>query len=660
MKNLFTLSVLIAALCFAKYSYSQTSASPTVLMMAQAQKAPKQIKLYWVAEPSATRYQIFRKTQLANDWGTAVATINSASINEWVDTSVAIGSTYEYKITRTSTINGVGYLFAGIEAAPIENRGKLILLVDNTVKDSLVAELQQLRQDLISDGWQVVRRDVPRNMRVDSVKNIIMDIYNADPNNTRSVFLFGHVPVPYSGDIYPDGHPDHRGAWPADVYYGDMDGSWPDFSVNVSSATRAQNKNIPFDWKFDPSYIYQNNEVELEVGRVDLSNMPVIKKTEIQLLKSYLQKDHNFRMKNFVPANRGLIDDNFGYFGGEAFASSGYRTFAPFFGASQINAVDYFGTLNNNTYLWAYGCGGGSYTSCGGVGTTNQFDTIQIQSVFNMLFGSYFGDWDVTNSFLRGPLASGTALTNAWSGRPYFHFYHMSMGENIGYSTKVSQNNYTTYVYNAFPTYIHMALMGDPTLRLHYVKPASSIALTKINSDTRVQINWTATTDTVLGYYVYRTRNIDQPFQRISSLIAGTQFVDSFPKNVRNIYMVRAVKLQTDSSGSYYNLSHGIIDSTTLILSGLTYTDEIKSMKVYPSPASNTLHVDASFEIVTGGLANISITDLQGREVLTTIEKVEQLDQNFMVNINHLNNGIYLLRLQTESGHSIQKFIIQR
>mgnify|MGYP000013517969 CR=1 FL=1 len=30
--------------------------------------------------------------------------------------------------------------------------------------------------------------------------------------------------MPYSGNIYPDGHTDHRGAWPADTYYGDIDG----------------------------------------------------------------------------------------------------------------------------------------------------------------------------------------------------------------------------------------------------------------------------------------------------------------------------------------------------------------------------------------------------------------------------------------------------
>ena len=52
------------------------------------------------------------------------------------------------------------------------------------------------------------------------MKDLIKAQYNADPANTKAVFLFGHVPVPYSGDIVPDGHyADHQGAWPCDGYY---------------------------------------------------------------------------------------------------------------------------------------------------------------------------------------------------------------------------------------------------------------------------------------------------------------------------------------------------------------------------------------------------------------------------------------------------------
>ena len=54
----------------------------------------------------------------------------------------------------------------------------------------------------------------------------------------ESVFLLGHVPVPYSGQINPDGHSNHVGAWAADVYYGELDGNWTDVTVNNTSASR--------------------------------------------------------------------------------------------------------------------------------------------------------------------------------------------------------------------------------------------------------------------------------------------------------------------------------------------------------------------------------------------------------------------------------------
>jgi len=57
------------------------------------------------------------------------------------------------------------------------------------------------------------------------VKSIIINEYIADPANVKAVFLLGQIPLPYSGYLNPDGHSDHKGAWPADAYYADMDGS---------------------------------------------------------------------------------------------------------------------------------------------------------------------------------------------------------------------------------------------------------------------------------------------------------------------------------------------------------------------------------------------------------------------------------------------------
>ena len=48
------------------------------------------------------------------------------------------------------------------------------------------------------------------------------------------------VTLPYAGNIAPDDHPNHKGAWPADVFYGEMNGTWTDESVNNIEAELLQ------------------------------------------------------------------------------------------------------------------------------------------------------------------------------------------------------------------------------------------------------------------------------------------------------------------------------------------------------------------------------------------------------------------------------------
>src|SRR5690606_37852616 len=127
----------------------------------------------------------------------------------------------------------------------------------------------------------------------------------------------------------------------------------------------------------------------------------------------------------------GLVDDNFtGY--GDAFSQNAWRGFGPLVHPDNVQSEDYFTTLSNQSRLWSYACGGGWFTGANGVGDTPDFLTHQVQTVFTILFGSYFGDWNNSNNFMRAPLASGTTLTNFWAGYPNWYVQHMGLGETIG------------------------------------------------------------------------------------------------------------------------------------------------------------------------------------------------------------------------------------
>ena len=55
-----------------------------------------------------------------------------------------------------------------------------------------------------------------------------------------------------------------------------------------------RNHNVPGDGKFDQSLFV---DLELEVGRVDMSNLPSFTSNEIELTRRYLNKNHQFRHK---------------------------------------------------------------------------------------------------------------------------------------------------------------------------------------------------------------------------------------------------------------------------------------------------------------------------------------------------------------------------
>ncbi|MEW6353585.1 MAG: Calx-beta domain-containing protein [Pseudomonadota bacterium] len=579
---IFGFSALLAAPLVHAINNSQYS----VQVSAVAQKSPPQIRLTWAADPGATGYTVYRKAPGATAWGAPLATLPAAA-GGYTDSQVVVGASYEYQVVKAgyearsgTRYTGYGYLYSGIEAPLIENRGKIILVVDNTHAAALANELARLEQDLTGDGWIVLRRDVSRAMSAAQVKAVIKTAYTSDPVNVKAVFLFGHVAVPYSGNTAFDGHVDfHQGAWPADAYYGDMDGVWTDSTVYATNLPRAETRNVPGDGKFDQSYL--PSDLELQVGRVDLYNMPAfLPKTELDLLRQYLNKDHKFR-HNAAPfdsvARRALIDENFGTYAGAAMAANGWRNFAAFFGAGNIQsnttnaAIDWFPVLSANSYLWGYGNGPGHYQGSKGVGTTapnydpkfgayNNFALRDTKVVFTMLFGSAFGDWDVVNNFLRAPLATPSyGLTSSWSGFPHWFYQHMALGQNIGYSARLSQNNRDLYKNQSNPHArgVHAALMGDPTLRMHPVTPIANLTSTVTTQG--VTLSWTASTDSVIGYHIYRAADAAGPFQRLTGApVTTTRYTDSSATSGKYTYMVRAIKLETSASGTYFNSSQGV------------------------------------------------------------------------------------------------------
>lgn len=518
-----------------------------------AGKATHGIALTWPMEGDDTGKTVISRRSVH---GPARKTHITVSGNHYLDSEAQAGQLYEYALTHASTLQplpATSYLYAGREVPLEERRGTVVLIVEQHIAAALPEEIARLRRDLIGDGWQVIRHDVAADAPVTEVKALLVHDHRSVPS-VNTVYLLGHVPVPYSGNICPDGHEnDHRGAWPADVYYGVLDGQWTD-TKDPNPTAEGRMKNIADDGKFDQDTIPA--EVTLAVGRVDLSRMPAFAQREAALLRQYLDRDHAYRHKRLTVAPEALIADSFKD-RSEGFAYGGWQSFTTLLGADHVREGSWFGQ-GEQSYLLMYTCGPGSFTGGGGLGSTEELAAKPVHGIFTEIFGSYFADWDTPDNFMRAVLCNaGSPLTACWGGRPHWYLHPMGMGATIGECARLTQNNVTAYQpAGAEARGIHIALLGDPTLRLHVVAPPEHLIATR--SPHGMQLCWSPSPEQVLGYLVYRAAAEDGPYQRVNSKpIRQTSYVDAKGKP-GDWYMVRALVLRQTPTGSYYNASQGI------------------------------------------------------------------------------------------------------
>lgn len=632
--------------CLYGAASAQTAADYAIPIQVQTQVTPPQIKLQWKPRPGATSYSILRKAKEDKTFFN-IATLNSTD-SSYVDASVVADTTYEYAISNLGGTKATGYVLSGIKSPAIHYRGTMILLVDATFTDSCKTEIAQLMSDLRGDGWDLIRHDILRSAKDTFVQRIVRNDY-ASRSGVNALFILGHVAVPYSGDANPDGHADHLGAWPTDAFYSDVDGTWTDAIVNNVGAPRGQNKNAPGDGKWDQTFL--PTDVELQTGRVDFANMPSIPRSEATLMRNYLNKAHAYKMNALAIQRKAVVDDNFGAFSGEAFSANAWRNFPVIVGAQNIISADLETTLADSAYQWAYGCGAGTFISAGGIGTTADFATIPVKGIFMLTFGSYFGDWDATNNFLRAPLcAPEPALVNAWAGRPNWFIDAMGLGESIGYAARTTQNNNATYdPTNYGAKWIHIALMGDPSLRNEYIKPVSNLTITA-DSLAGAVLSWTASADAgLMGYYVYRSDSAWRDYKLVSPLVTGTGFNDVKGANGKKFYLVRPVKLETTPSGSYVNLGLGMVDSAKVIFPlSIVNIASLPAPKIFPNPASNTLN--ALIDLPSGKEATIRIATITGSILLQQKVQLQQGKKQCSFDISKYPAGNYTLELSTDKG----------
>lgn len=628
--------------------------------------ASSAITLNWNTLPNVTTYQVMRKKP--QDANFLPLTTNQYSQNSFVDNSIVTGQAYEYAIYAGHTNNISGYVLAGINIQEKHSAGNIMLVIDSTYMIAAQAEINIFKRDLIKEGWRVYTDYAGRNESPTAVKQRIV---SCNTNvSLEGIILMGHVPVPYSGNIAPDAHPDHVGAWPSDIYYGDMctpqTSIWNDAFLVNTSASSTRNHNIIGDGKFDVSSVGYSNTPKIFVGRIDVSNMSLINSNDVALFKQYIIKNHEYRASIKKFRSQGLVDDNFGWVNGEAFAQNGWRNLSALLGPDSVHAGKFMTDLKNESYLWSYACGPGWYQGATGVGYITNFKSNELESVFTMIYGSYFGDWDNSNNFLRGPIASpSSTLVSVWAGRPNWFLHTMALGEPIGYGMLNSIDNVGTYFPKGFANaQVHQSIQGDPSLRMYMFEAPTELEAFAVENNSKIKLEWDASVDpNVTGYYVYRANNVDGNFQLMNQTPLNTlTFTDDTPIQTSPndvAYMVRAVKLEQTATGTFNNLSPGALTEGLSVNAPLPV--QILSFTGAGDESKNTLNWEVSEETNIEGYELERSTDLVKYETLGFVDaKVigSQFNYSFIDYSPEDNNYYRLKIIDNEEGVSYHEKIV--
>jgi hypothetical protein len=498
--------------------------------------------------------------------------------------------------------------------------------VDNVVSNAIATELDSYRKDLIADGWIVTVTNAPRHKDLsfltlnftnywayavpsnringEFLKQYITNWYDLAPNDTNVVVLIGHVTIPHSGYRPQDGHGDHAGAWPADLWYADRTGIWTD--TNTLGGISPFTYNYPNDGRWDQDWMPPEADgspgrPEMAIGRIDFRMMRPYQSigenisdtqddTEIRLLKRYLDKIARFR--------RGQIpyQDDFAAFVRDnlfmKLTQSTMRLQSRAWKSEITHPARYYDDLFQAGAAKLFGLHGsyGNYDVFGNV----SYDLDRLHSVdqiaqeiashvprtmFQVFTGSYFGEWFNGANYInsQGQQANyqgrdalrvvigvpNSSLTATWMDvvPPYstngfvWRMDRFLMGAHYGTALQDSLSVYT----NA--SCRHTVILGDPLLRAHPLPPLSGLASSK--SGAVVTLNWPLNTNATAGYRILRADAINAAaWQLLDEVPAGsTSWTYTAANPSINFYLVKAQALKTVGEGAYTNTSLGTFTS---------------------------------------------------------------------------------------------------
>jgi hypothetical protein len=222
--NIKTLISMFIVVCVDCAANAQTASQDRIVTVTTTAVSKNSISFEW-SGANITNTSIYRKLKTSNSWSPLA---NNLSGTTYTDRRVKENQEYEYCFEGNFGAM-YGYVSAGYQLTEVTSRGDILVVLDTRLSSGLNTQMEQLTKDLISDGWNPILIEQSSSSSISALKTRIDSVHSLV--SLESVYLIGHLPVPYSGNFAPDGHIDHLGAWPTDLYYVTPTSDWSDNTV---------------------------------------------------------------------------------------------------------------------------------------------------------------------------------------------------------------------------------------------------------------------------------------------------------------------------------------------------------------------------------------------------------------------------------------------
>lgn len=351
--------------------------------------------------------------------------------------------------------------------------GLIIIYVESTIYSNITAEIEQYKQDIITQGYTVKVYNWTQPPMASFLKNNLTLEY---AKGLIGAILVGNFPYEWFNDPL---NPDPWGPFPCDLFLMDLDGTWLD--------------NNPFgDGVYDGHTNTSVTDLFPEIWIARINPSPLSGRNQTKALKEYFKRNHEYRTGILSRPHKGLlyIDNDWSSFTNEWVSNFTAYTGANleyYYDNSTTNPTHYKNNLTRNNLELVhllvhsnetdhlFGMHPVSGFPQEGVVNTSDIKTLNTQPLFYNLYACYTGDYSHPDSLGTQYLFSNNSLVVICGSRSggmdlYQPFYDaLNEGKTFGDAFKIWWHNPDPLAASKWAQrlWYGMTIFGDPLLTIY-------------------------------------------------------------------------------------------------------------------------------------------------------------------------------------------------